>query len=301
MRALITGATGLIGNALLPRLEGASVVVGRDVDRLARAFPGAETHAWPAATAPFPSEALCGTDVIFHLAGEPIAAGRWTEQRRQRIRDSRVLGTRALVNAIAASTPRPGVLIAASAVGFYGDRGDEALDEGSPPGRGFLAELCAEWEAEARSAEALGVRVVNVRFGAVLATHGGALQKMLPAFRLGVGGRLGHGRQWMSCVHVDDAVGLLLHARDDDRCRGPMNAVSPRPLTNLEFTQALGRALGRPTILPIPALALRLMFGEMSHVLIGSQRVYPRVAERSGFRFEYPTVDQALTALLPHR
>jgi uncharacterized protein (TIGR01777 family) len=221
--------------------------------------------------------------VVFNLAGEPVAEGRWTDERKRRIRDSRVLGTRNLVAGLAGLTTRPRVLVSASAVGYYGDRGDQTLDETSSPGHGFLADVCVEWEREALAAERLGIRVVCVRTGIVLAHGGGALAKMLTPFRMGAGGKLGNGRQWMPWIHLDDEVGILLHAMKDARLHGAINAVGPRPVTNAEFTRALGRAMHRPAFLPVPKTALRLAFGEMSEILTASQRVLPKEAERTGY------------------
>jgi uncharacterized protein (TIGR01777 family) len=235
-------------------------------------------------------------EAVFHLAGEPVAEGRWTAAKKQRIRDSRVLGTRQLVASIGDILPRPRVLICASAIGYYGDRGDQLLEETSAAGRGFLPDVCREWEAEALEAEKFGVRVVLARFGMVLAARGGALDRMRTPFRLGLGGKLGSGQQWMSWVHLDDAVGLLLHAAARKELRGPVNVVSPNPVTNQEFTRQLGRALARPAVLPVPRLALSLAFGELSEVLLESQRVLPRVALESGYSFAFPELGPALLA-----
>ena len=300
MRTLITGGTGLIGQVLLPRLENA-VVLTRDPARAGTRLGAVEAHAWKPETGPPPLAALREVDIAFNLAGEPVAEGRWTAERKRRIRDSRVLGTRHLVAAIAKLERRPRVLVSASAVGYYGDRGDEELDETSAVGRGFLAEVCAEWEREALAAAQLGVRVVCVRLGIVLAPGGGALAKMLPPFRMGLGGPLAGGRQWMPWVHVEDVVGLLLHASRDDRIRGPVNAVGPRPVTNGEFTRALGLALHRPALLPVPRVMLRAAFGEMSDVLTASQRVFPRVAERYGYVFNHTELAGALDSVLATR
>jgi hypothetical protein len=236
--------------------------------------------------------------VVFNLAGEPVAEGRWTAERKRRIRDSRVLGTRNLVAGLAAQESRPRVLVSASAVGYYGDRDDEVLDETSSSGHGFLAEICVEWEREALAAERLGIRVVCVRTGIVLAPGGGALARMLTSFRLGAGGKLGSGRQWMAWIHLDDEVGILIHASQDARIRGAINAVGPRPVTNAEFTRALGHAIHRPAFLPVPMTALRLAFGEMSEILTASQRVLPREAERTGYTFKHPELAGALAAAL---
>jgi len=297
MRTLVTGATGLIGRALLERLESA-VVLTRRPARAEHCDPKVEVHAWsPEAGSP-PVGALGGVDVVFNLAGEPVAEGRWTAEKKRRIRDSRVLGTRNLVAGLAALEKRPRVLVSASAVGYYGDRGEEEIVESSPVGRGFLAEVCADWEREALAAEALGIRVVCVRMGIVLATGGGALARMLTAFRLGAGGKLGDGRQWMPWIHLDDVVGILLHASRDGRIRGAMHAVGPRPVTNADFTRALGQVVHRPAFLAVPKIALRLAFGEMGQILTDSQRVLPTVAEQTGYAFKYPDLGDALKAVL---
>lgn len=260
MRALVTGATGFIGRRLVRRL-GNPVVLSRDPER-ARELLGAgvEVFGWDPEAGPPAPQCFAGVDTIFHLAGEPIAAGRWTDERKARILDSRVEGTRNLVNALESLDPRPAVLVSASAVGYYGDRGNEMLDENSFPGRDWLSAVCRGWETEAERAVPLGVRVVQARLGVVLGEGGGALAKMLPPFRMGLGGRLGSGRQWMPWVHVEDVVGLLLHAAQNPEIRGPMNATSPAPVTNLEFTRTLAGLLHRPAVFPVPKLALRLLF-----------------------------------------
>jgi hypothetical protein len=291
MRALVTGA-------LLARLS-KPTVLSRDPDHAASLLGGVRALRWDSAREPAPPDALLEVDTVFHLAGEPLAEGRWTAEKKRRILDSRVLGTRNLVAGLAALPgPRPRVLVSASAVGYYGDRGDEELDESAPLGQGFLAEVCAAWEREALAAEALGMRVVYVRTGVVLAAGGGALARMLPAFRLGAGGPLGSGKQWMPWVHVDDVVGLFLHASHHEPLRGPLNAVSPQPVTNAVFTRALGAALRRPALVPIPRAALRIVFGEMSDLLFESQRVLPSVAQRTGYRFEYAELEGAVRAAL---
>jgi len=297
MRTLVTGATGLIGRALLNRL-GHAVVLSRDPEHAKRKFPAALAYAWsPEAGLP-PADALDGVEVVFNLAGEPVAEGRWTADKKRRIRDSRVLGTRNLVAGLAALEKRPLALVSVSAVGYYGDRGDEELMETSSAGRGFLAEVCADWEREALSAAELGIRVVCARIGIVLARDGGALAKMLTTFRLGAGGKLGDGRQWMPWIHLDDVIGILLHASQDARIQGAINAVGPRPVTNADFTRALGKAVHRPTFLTVPRTALRLAFGEMGQILTDSQRVLPKVAEQTGYAFQHADLGGALTAVL---
>jgi uncharacterized protein len=256
--------------------------------RLAEA--GHTAHAIPrGATVP-----VC--DAIVNLAGEQIAQ-RWTDSAKKRIYDSRVEGTRRLVNAFATQSQRPRVLVCASAVGFYGSRGDEILTENSPSGTGFLPRVVIHWEESARTAEPLGIRVVSLRFGAVLG-HGGALAKLLLPFRLGAGGRLGSGHQWMSWIHIDDAVSLILFAMENSALQGAVNATSPHPVTNDEFTRRLASALHRPAIFPVPAFALKLAFGEMSEVLLDSQRVLPTAAQAAGFRFQYADLSAALDNLL---
>jgi uncharacterized protein len=293
MRTLITGATGLVGKHLIGRLEDI-VVLSRNADEARRRLGKVEAHTWNPEAGPAPIEAVRGVEVIFNLLGEPVFEGRWTEEKKRRIRDSRVVGTRNLVSAIAASEGRPKVLVSASAVGYYGDRGDEELDERSSAGHDFLAQVCADWEREAMAAEKLGVRVVCVRVGIGLAPHGGALATMLTPFRMGVGGRLGSGRQWMPWVHIKDLVGVMLHASRDDSIRGPINGVAPHPVTNVDFTRALANAVHRPAMLPVPRIALRLALGEVSDILLASQRVFPKVAEQSGYVFEHPDLAGAL-------
>jgi uncharacterized protein len=298
MRTLVTGATGLIGSRLVERLDGIAVVLSRDPVKAGRRFAEVEAHAWAPEAGPPPSTALHDLDVVFHLAGEPVGAGRWTAERKRRIRESRVLGTRHLIGGLADQPHRPRVLVSASAVGYYGDRGDDELDETSSAGRDFLAEVCAEWEREALAAESLGIRVVCVRTGIVLARDGGALAKMLTPFRLGAGGKLGGGKQWMPWIHLDDVVGLLMHASREDQIRGALNAVGPRPVTNAELTRTLGQALHRPAFFSVPRTALRLAFGEMSGILTASQRVLPRVALRTGYAFQHADLGGALEAIL---
>lgn len=299
-RALVTGATGLLGRRLVARLPDA-VVLSRDPAKATASSPSAKAYAWSPEAGPPPAAALAEVEVVFHLAGEPLGDGRWTAEKKQRIRDSRVLGTRNLVAGLAGLERRPRVLVSASAVGYYGDRGDEELDEDSAAGRGFLAEVCAAWEREASAAEGLGMRVVRVRTGIVLSPEGGALAKLLGPFRLGLGGKLGSGGQWMSWIHIDDLIGILLHASREATVLGPINAVGPRPVSNAELTRTLGRVLRRPARLPIPGFALRAALGEMSELVTTSQRVLPKVAQRTGYEFEHTELEAALTALLEPR
>jgi uncharacterized protein (TIGR01777 family) len=233
---------------------------------------------------------------VIHLAGENVAQ-RWTAEARRRIRDSRVESTRNLVRALAKLERKPGVLVCASAVGYYGSRGDETLTEASAPGAGFLPDVCVAWEREAQAAEALGIRVVRMRTGVALDPRGGALKKLLPVFRMGAGGRLGDGRQWMPWIHLDDLAALFVFVLENP-VAGPVNAVAPQPVSNADFTRELALALHRPALLPVPALALRLLLGEMSEVLLASQRVVPQAAEAAGFRFRFPELGGALRDLL---
>ena len=300
MKIVVTGGTGLIGSHLLSALRNAAsdyepVVLTRDPRRVAE---GVAAFAWQPAREPPPRAALDGAAAVIHLAGEPIAAGRWTAARRARIEESRWTSTANLVRGLASARPRPPVLLAGSAVGFYGDRGDQLLDENAAAGTGYLAEVSKRWEREAASAEKLDLRVVHLRTGVVLAREGGALPRMAAPFRLGAGGRLGHGKQWMPWIHVDDAVGLILHAVADGRLRGPLNVVAPGAATNAELTRELGRVLHRPAFMVVPALALKLLFGGMSATLLGSQRVLPQAAAAAGYRFSFESLDAALADLL---
>lgn len=286
----------MVGSALGPALEQA----GHQVVPLRRGVPGAGAHGpwWEPRQARFEWGDGTGWDAVVHLAGENIA-GRWTPARKARIRDSRVQGTRLLSEALARLASPPAVLLCASATGFYGDRGAEWVDELSAPGSGFLADVCREWEAAAAPAAALGIRVAHLRLGVVLTRAGGALAKMLPVFRAGLGGCFGSGRQFWSWVVIEDAVGAFLHALGSDRLSGPINVVSPQPVMNLEFTRTLGAALKRPACCPVPAFAVRLFFGEMGEAtLLSSARVRPARLEQSGYSFKHPGLEEALRALL---
>jgi len=287
MRVLVTGGTGFVGKPACDALRAAGhtvTVVSRDPGRVPARAVG-----WDAL-----GSVMSETDVIVNLAGEPIAGGRWTAARKAAIRSSRIEATRALVDAAAAATPRPKVLVNASAIGYYGERGDEPLDETAAPGAGFLARVCIDWEAEARRAQALDLRVVLMRIGIVLAPDGGAVSAMLLPFRAGLGGPVGGGRQWMSWVHRDDVVGLLREAVANEEYAGPVNATAPNPVTNRDFTRALGRALHRPAVLPVPGIGLRLLMGEMATMLLSGQRVLPHVAERLGYAWRQPELPAAL-------
>jgi uncharacterized protein (TIGR01777 family) len=291
MKIAITGASGTIGRRLLRLLEAHDTVV---LGRKAAGLPsGVKFACWDAMAGLPPAESLAGVEAVIHLAGEPVAQ-RWSADAKRRIRDSRVDGTRRLVEAMGRMLHPPSVLVCASAVGYYGSRGDEILSEASAPGEGFLPEVCQAWEREAEAAGAMGVRVVRMRIGIVLAQDGGALKRMLPPFRAGVGGRIGSGRQWMSWVHVDDLAALIRFAIERAELQGAVNAVSPAPVTNAEFTRALASALRRPAFLPVPELALSVLFGEMAQMLTGSQRVVPFAADAGGFSFKYADVSAAL-------
>lgn len=299
MKALVTGATGFVGPRLL-RLLDSPVVVSRSPERARRAVGNlaGPIFRWDPMREPLPAEALEGVDVVYHLAGESVAEGRWTAAQKARIRDSRVIGTRNLVQGLKQVERKPGVLVSASAVGYYGNRGDEELTESAPPADDFLAEVCVAWEQEALAAEQLGVRTVTARTGIVLGAGGGALAKMLTPFKLGAGGPLGNGKQWMPWVHVADLARLYVHAADTSSISGPMNAVAPHPVRNSEFTKALGRQLHRPAFMPAPYIGLRLLFGEFAQVLFASQRVIPKVALDTGFVFQYPDIASALREVL---
>lgn len=304
MRIVVTGGTGFIGRPLCERLVG----LGHTVTVLTRDPSSARTRLDPRMSVVGwqgfrgPTDELMTTlgegDVVINLAGAQIAAGRWNAEVKNLLRKSREGTTSALVAALTKLQTRPVLLISASAIGYYGPRQDELLTEDEPSGSGFLASLCREWESAARAAERLGVRVVLPRIGVVLGKDGGALAKMLPAFRLGLGGPLGSGTQWMSWIHLDDLVELLLFLLNQ-AVGGPVNATAPHPVTNREFTRALGRALGRPAWLWVPAPVLRLLLGEMAEeLLLTGQRVLPHRAEAMGFRFRYPTLPEALRAIL---
>ncbi len=297
MTVTITGATGFIGRRLMTALlaEGHSV---RALSRRAGApvDPDARLFVWNPMTEPAPREALEGADAVVHLAGEPVAQ-RWTAEAKTRIRESRVGGTRRLVETLAALAERPAVFVCASAIGIYGARGGERLTESSPPGGGFLAEVVKDWERAADAAASLGMRVVKPRIGIVLAAHGGALARMLPVFRLGLGGTLGWGDQWMSWIHLDDLAALIRFALERP-VAGVLNAVAPSPVSNADFTRTLAAVLHRPALFPVPPFTLRLAFGEMAQVLLDSQRVFPEAASAAGFGFSYPELRSALINIL---
>jgi hypothetical protein len=293
VKIVIAGASGLVGNALVTALR----AEGHDVRRLVRrAARAPDEIAWDPARGEIDRERISGVDAVVNLAGENLGAGRWTAARRERILRSRIDATRTLVAAVLGAAVKPAVFVNASAVGFYGDRGDEVLDEQSTRGTGFLPDVCAAWESAAERVGQVNVRTVMLRFGVILAREGGALAKMLPLFRLGLGGPLGTGRQWMSWISLDDAVGAIGLALRDDRVRGPVNVVAPAPVTNADFTRELARAVRRPAFLPAPAWALRLALGKgmADEALLGSTRAAPRVLERVGYAFRHPTLAAAL-------
>ncbi|MEM7409075.1 MAG: TIGR01777 family oxidoreductase [Myxococcota bacterium] len=297
---LITGGTGLVGGALSRALldagHGARIVSRRASPRGLPA--GAESCVWDGTkVAP---EDLAGLRAVVHLAGEPVFGGLPTATHKARVRESRVASTRALVESLGACSDaeRPRTFVCASAVGYYGDRGDTLLAEDADAGEGLLAEVCVDWEREALAAEALGVRTVRVRIGIVLAKDGGALPQLVLPFRFGLGGRLGDGRQWFPWIHLDDLTALLFAAITDEGWQGAVNGVAPQPVTNSELTRTLGRVLGRPTLLPVPGFAVRAALGELAGELLGSRRVVPRVAEERGFAFRYPELEPALADLL---
>lgn len=301
MKILVAGSTGLVGTALVQALA----QEGHTMCRLIRAqskltLAGKEGFdvAWNPATGELGGAGV-GADAVVNLCGESIAGGRWTKRRKVLLRTSRMDTTRALVNALAKMSARPRVLVSASAIGIYGDRGDEVLEEESKPGADFLAGLAREWEAEALKAEALGIRVVLARFGIILAKQGGALAKMLLPFKLGVGGRLGSGKQWMSWIALEDVVGVMRFAIENGAARGAINVVAPGPVQNAEFTKVLAKTLHRPALFPAPAFALRLALGEMADaLLLSSQRVAPQKLQQLGYSFLHSDLPSAFSAVL---
>jgi uncharacterized protein (TIGR01777 family) len=293
-KILVSGSSGLIGAALIPALKSS----GYEITCLVRGTASSRDQIQWDPAQPLVPESVSGFDAVVHLAGESIV-GRWTEAKKRRIRESRVKGTLRLAEALAQAPQRPRVLISASAIGYYGDRGEETLREDSASGSGFLPEVCREWEDATEPATKAGIRTAQMRFGLVLSRHGGALQKMLPPFRLGVGGNMGSGRQWWSWVDIDDLVGAVQHVIKTETLRGPVNVVGPSPVTNAEFTKTLASVLSRPAILPMPAFAARLVFGQMGdELLLASQRVEPAKLLASGYVFQKPDLRLALSAIL---
>jgi uncharacterized protein len=294
MKILVSGSSGLIGSTLIPFLTTGDHSVARLVRK-----QGAQGVYWNPAAGELDAAKLEGFDAVVHLAGDNISEGRWTAAKKKRIRDSRVKGTRLLAEALAKLTKKPSVFVCASAIGYYGDRGAEALDENAAAGDGFLADVCVDWEKAAEPARKAGIRVVHLRIGPVLAADGGALDKMLLPFKLGLGGVVGSGDQYFSWVTVDDVVGIILFAIENQDISGPVNTVAPNPVTNRELTKTLGKVLSRPTIMPVPAFALRLALGEMAdELLLASTRVIPTKLERAGYSFRFANLEPALRHLL---
>ena len=299
MSTVITGATGFVGSELLKQID-QPVILSRNAERARQKFADTTVKAydWDSNAEPPPAEAFEGADAVIHLAGESVGEGRWTARKKQRIRDSRVRGTRHLVDRLETLETKPKVLVSASAVGYYGGRGDEVLNETAGTGNDYLANVCQGWEAEANRAREFGIRVINVRIGIVLGPGGGALKKMLPPFKLGVGGRLGNGKQWMPWVHISDLVNILTFAASHPSFDGPLNATSPNPVTNRDFTRSLGKAVRRPAIFPVPGFMLRLALGEFGDILLYSQRVVPGALPELGYTFQFPDLDSALQNIL---
>ena len=299
MRIVVSGASGLVGSSLVNQLKSADHEVVRLVRRPASSDGEAQ---WNPAEGDIDRDAFAGADAVVHLAGKNIAGGRWTPAFKDEVRSSRVDGTRLISTTLAGLDRPPSVLICASATGYYGDRGDEVLTEDSAAGEGYLPEVCVQWEAAADPARDKGIRVVHLRYGVILAAHDGALKKMLLPFKLGMGGKIGSGKQYMPWLTLTDAVGIIRHAIDNGELAGPVNAVAPEAVTNLQYTKALGRALGRPTVLPMPAFGARLAFGEMAEaLLLASTRVEPKSLGASGYSFQHPQIDSALKAVLAAR
>jgi uncharacterized protein (TIGR01777 family) len=305
LRVTVSGATGLIGRALVAALQaqGAELTVlsrdpaGASATLAAAGLEPVEIVPWDPLKDPAPAQALAGREVLVHLAGENVAQ-RWTARAKQAIRESRVSGTRHLLDGVRAASDRPAVLVSASAIGYYGQHGEEPLDEEAPAGDDFLARVCADWETEARKGSELGVRVVLLRTGVLLDPAGGALAKTLPAFRLGLGGAVAGGRQYVSWIHRNDVIGMILAALSDERWTGPVNATAPEPCTNRDFSRTLGRVLRRPALVPVPGFALRLLYGEMAEVVTTGARVVPAKPLVLGYRFEQPHLAGALRSLL---
>jgi uncharacterized protein len=300
VKILVTGSSGLIGSALIPYLSARDHAVVRLVR--SQTQQGGDAIRWDPVAGTLDQAAIEGLDAVVHLAGEDISSGTWTAAKKARIRQSRVEGTRLLAQALGSLDRPPRVLACASAIGYYGDRGDEILTEESEPGTGFLASVCRDWEGAAMPAAEAGIRVVHLRIGVVLSAEGGALARMLGPFRMGMGGPLGSGRQYVSWVAVDDALEAIGHVLSAQTLRGAVNVASPRPVTQSEFARTLGRVLGRPTVLGMPAFAVRLMFGEMANeLLLSSQRLDPARLLSSGFEFRFPELEAALRHLLAGR
>ena len=301
MKVIITGSTGLVGRALVRSL----LADGHEVTRLVRGdsqsfrAPGTAAVRWDPSRGEIDAKELEGHDAAVHLAGEPIAEGRWDEAKKRRVLESRANGTRLLAEALAGLNEKPGVLVSASATGFYGNRGDEVLREESASGDDFVSEVCREWEKGTLAASRAGIRVVHLRIGLVLSADGGSLPRMLTPFKLGLGGKLGSGRQYVSWITLEDLVGVIRRAIEDESLRGPVNAVAPGAVTNEAFTKAIGHALGRPTFMAVPAFAARLAFGEIAdELLLASTRVEPARLKEAGYQFKHPEIEGAMRSVL---
>lgn len=298
MKIVVTGASGFIGRRIVSRLQSS----GHEVVTLGRSRNA--SYVWDAVRDPAPVEAFEGSAAVIHLAGEPVAQ-RWNQEVKWRIRESRIVGTKHVVEAIGKAHARPSVLVSSSAIGYYGDTGETLVDESAGAGSGFLAEVARGWEHEAMRAESFGIRVSRIRTGLVFGRGGGAFEEMLVPFRLGAGGQLASGQQWMSWIHIDDFIELLMFTLENPRMGGPVNGTSPAPVKNSEFTRALSGLLHRPAVLPIPKFALRLRFGEAAGHMVESSRVFPKKAMSCGFEFRFPEIVGAMQDLLaadePHR
>lgn len=296
MKILITGASGLVGSKLIEVLRSGGHDILKMVRRQAK---GPDEVRWDVDRGEIDTQAMNGVDAVVHLAGENVGEGRWTDAKKKSIMDSRVLGTRLIVGALTKLDPKPRVLISASATGIYGSRGSEVVTEASLPGSGFLAEVCRKWEAETVPAVEQGIRVVNLRVGVVLSNDGGALPKLLTPFKLGVGGKVGSGKQYLSWLTLDDLVRIIVTALTNESYAGPINAVTPEPVTNQELTEAIGKKLSRPTFMTVPEFAVKLLFGQMGEeTVLSSTRALPVRLDELGFKFEYPTINSALDLLL---
>ena len=295
MKILVSGSHGLVGKALTTSLVNA----GHEIVSLVRQSANDSEIEWHPNQGKINGEQLEGFDVVVHLAGESIASGRWTEEKKSKIRESRVKGTELLSSALARLSQPPSTFISASAIGFYGSRGDELLTEESAPGDGFLPEVCVAWEKATGQAEAKGIRTIHPRFGIILDEKGGALERMLTPFRMGVGGKVGNGKQWMSWIALEDVINALRFLIDEPGSEGPVNFTAPRPVTNADFTEALGSVLSRPTLFSVPAFAARLAFGEMAdELLLSSAKVEPERLKESGYQFKHPELSSALKTIL---
>ncbi len=305
MKILVAGASGFIGNALLKKLADYKheiVVLTRSLEKATFRLPIlCKTYEWDPESDSLPIEAMNGVDAVINLAGENIASGRWSADRKKSIEKSRVLSVRNLVSAMKSLERKPKVFLSASAIGLYRDCGDNDIEESSSPASGFLADVCKKWETEIFKAEELGIRTLAFRIGLVLGHDGGALQKMLPPFQMGVGGKLGSGKNWMSWIHLEDLTEMMIHALEAINLSGPVNAISPNPETNEKFTKILGKVLNRPTVFSVPASILKILLGELSSLLLASHKVSAKKISRSGFSFKFPNLEQALTEICSHK